>query len=139
MLCLVYDSLTGNVRHFAEGVGAELGLPLGRVQGGPPAAPYLLLTYTFGTGEVPESTRRFLRAHSAGLRGVVASGSYHWGPNFARAADLIAAEYGVPVVAKLNKGGTAADRQEVLRWLREDAVARLTARTGEPRWNAGSN
>ena len=94
----------------------------------------LLLTYTFGTGEVPKSTDRFLKAHAAGLRGVVASGSYHWGHNFARAADLIAAEYGVPIVAKLNKGGTTADRQEVLRWLHNAA---LTAHTGEPQWNAG--
>lgn len=134
MLCLVYDSLTGNVRRFAEGVGAELGLALGRVQGGPPAAPYLLLTYTFGTGEVPQSTRRFLDAHAGGLRGVVSSGSYHWGHNFARAADRIAAEYGVPIVAKLNKGGTAADRETVRRWLTDRTQPTCT---GEPQWNAG--
>lgn len=134
MLHLVYDSLTGNVRRFAESLARELTLPLSPIQGGPPTAPYLLLTYTFGTGEVPKSTDRFLKAHAAGLRGVVASGSYHWGHNFARAADLIAAEYDVPIVAKLNKGGTTADRQEVLRWLHNAA---LTAHTGEPQWNAG--
>ena len=139
-MLLAYDSLTGNVRRFAEALAAEVSLPVFRVQDGPPAAPYLLLTYTFGSGEVPERTRHFLAAHAAGLRGVVASGSYHWGHNFARAADLIAAEYGVPVVAKLNKGGTAADRERVTRWLREQAApAGITARIGEPRWNAGSN
>lgn len=135
-LHLVYDSLTGNVRRFAESLAREWPLTISRVQDAAPERDFLLLTYTFGTGQVPESTRIFLSAHHAGLRGVVASGSYHWGPNFARAADLIAAEYGVPIVARLNKGGTAADRQEVLRWLRETAPGG-TARTGEPRWNAG--
>lgn len=114
---LVYDSLTGNIRRFAESLAAELGLPLLRVQDAALTGDYLLLTYTFGTGQVPDSTKQFLTAYAEGLRGVVSSGSYHWGQNFARAADLIAAEFGVPVVAKLNKGGTAADREQVRRWL----------------------
>ena len=118
---LVYDSLTGNVRRVAEALAAELSLSVSRVQDAPPPGPYLLLTYTFGTGQVPDGTRAFLHAHAGGLRGVVSSGSYHWGDNFARAADLIAAQYSVPVVAKLNKGGTAADREKVLGWLRAEA------------------
>ena len=122
---VVYDSLTGNVRRFAEALAAEAGVGVSSVQGGAPAGPYLLVTYTFGSGEVPASTQAFLRAHAGGLRGVVASGSYHWGENFARAADRIAAEYGVPVVAKLNKGGTAADRAQVLGWLRAPRLSPL--------------
>ncbi len=133
---VVYDSLTGNVRRFAESLALEWPLTLSHVQDAAPQADFLLLTYTFGNGQLPDSTRTFLDAHHAGLRGVVSSGSYHWGPNFARAADLIAAEYGVPIVARLNKGGSVADRQEVLRWLREYAPA-STPRTGESRWNAG--
>lgn len=116
---LIYDSLTGNVRRFAGALAAELGLsepqPLNAAQ---PDQGYLLLTYTFGTGEVPGSTRRFLAQHGHLLRGVVSSGSYHWGPNFGRAGDLIAAEYGVPLVGKINKGGTAADREQVAAWIR---------------------
>ncbi len=116
---LVYDSLTGNVRRFAEDLARQLG--------GPPAlamreaqhlpGDYLLLTYTFGTGGVPASTQAFLQQHAARLRGVVSSGSFHWGHNFARAADVIATQYGVPVVAKINKAGSAADRLQVLDWL----------------------
>ena len=148
---LVYDSLTGNVRRFAETLAAELltaELPvtLTRAQDAAPTAPYLLLTYTFGSGEVPASTRRLLTAHGHLLRGVVASGSYHWGHHFARAADVIAAEYGVPVVAKLNKGGTAADHAAVRRWLLRGAGPASASPTspfpilptGEAApWNAG--
>lgn len=117
---VVYDTLTGNVRRFVQALCAEWPAPACPVQRGAPDGAFLLVTYTFGTGEVPDSTRRFLQAHAAGLRGVVASGSYHWGANFARAGDRISAEYGVPVVAKLNKGGTEADRRAVLDWLRSN-------------------
>lgn len=130
MLTLVYDSLTGNVRRFTQALADELNLPLSRVQDGPPAGEFLLLTYTFGTGEVPASTRAFLHGQALGLRGVVSSGSFHWGTNFARAADRIAAEYGVPVVAKLNKGGTGADHDVVAAWLRaQDTQKRAQVRT----------
>lgn len=144
MLQLVYDSLTGNVRRFAQGVAQDIGeIDLLDARQQVPQREFLLLTYTFGTGEVPTSTRQFLQVHGHLLCGVVSSGSYHWGHNFARAADLIAAEYGVPVVAKLNKGGTAADRETVRRWLlahTELTPTALTSRTGEPAtWNPGLN
>ena len=119
---LVYDSMTGNVRRFAQAVALEVGqadLLDARVQR--PDREFLLLTYTFGSGEVPGLTRALLASHGHLLRGVVASGSFHWGRNFARAADLIAAEYGVPVVAKLNKSGTQADLERVAAWLRQEA------------------
>ena len=119
MLQLVFDSMTGNVRRFAQGLVLEVGgLDLLDARQQVPEREFLLLTYTFGAGEVPLSTQKFLQAHGHLLRGVVSSGSFHWGRNFARAADLIAAEYRVPVVAKLNKSGTAEDRQSVLNWLR---------------------
>lgn len=116
---LIYDSLTGNVRRLAEALAGQLGAPLAGVRGEAPSQDYLLLTYTFGTGGVPASTQAFLERHAAGLRGVVSSGSFHWGQNFARAADVIAQQYGVPVVAKVNKAGNAADHQRVLAWIRE--------------------
>ncbi|GGL90295.1 protein NrdI [Deinococcus aerolatus] len=118
-MLLAYDSLTGNVRRLALELAGQLGAAVVDVRTQAPAHEYLLLTYTFGCGQAPDSTRNFLDQHSPLLRGVVASGSYHWGNNFARAADVIAARYGVPVVAKVNKGGTAADRVRVLTWLRE--------------------
>ncbi|WP_241191109.1 ribonucleotide reductase stimulatory protein [Deinococcus psychrotolerans] len=119
---LVYDSLTGNVRRFAEDVARQLGgmpiFPVSKAQE-LPDDDYLLLTYTFGTGGVPASTQAFLQQRASRLCGVVSSGSFHWGRNFARAADVIAGQYGVPVVAKVNKAGSAADRVRVLDWIGE--------------------
>ncbi|GGR35996.1 ribonucleotide reductase stimulatory protein [Deinococcus ruber] len=115
---IFYDSMTGNVRRFAAEIQRLSGLPVHDLRRDVPAGEYLLMTYTFGTGGVPETTARFLTQQANGLRGVVSSGSFHWGANFARAGEQIAAQYGVPLVAKINKAGSAADREIVANWLR---------------------
>lgn len=115
---LVFDSLTGNVRRLADRVARQVGgVQVLDLCQGAPEDDFLLLTYTFHRGAVPESTRAFLARHSSGLLGVVASGSYHWGEHFARAADRIAGQYHVPVVAKVNKSGTEADVTQIARWM----------------------
>lgn len=115
---LIFDSLTGNVRRFTQQIHSRLvHLDVTELARGTPKGHFLLLTYTFGTGEIPESTKAFLNKHGHFLCGVVASGSYHWGNNFARAADLIAEQYNVPVVAKINKSGQYADLEKVVHWL----------------------
>ncbi len=126
---LLYDSMTGNVQRFARAVQADLltqhglDVPLYNLRQAAPSGEagghYLLLTYTFGQGEIAPFTAAFLAQHSAGLRGVVASGSFHWGEHFGRAGDLIAQQYGVPLVARLNKGGTQQDRAKVVAWVRQ--------------------
>ena len=107
-----------------------------------PGDDFLLLTYTFHRGAVPGSTRAFLALHGHRLQGVVASGSYHWGEHFARAADLIASEYHVPVVAKVNKSGTDADVARIAHWVRNwrNPFSPLSLRPfPEDVWNPGSN
>lgn len=143
-MMLIFDSLTGNVRRFAQAVAREAGgLHVQSVTDPPPAPDqaYLLLTYTFGQGQVPDRTALFLRAHSAGLRGVVASGSYHWGVNFGRAGDRIAKAYGVPLVARLNKAGSAADRAQVRQWLADHTTPHPGPAIAERRteWTPGLN
>ena len=113
---LVYDSLTGNTRRFAEQLALASGLPLETVTaytGGPA----LLLTYTFAQGSVPDQTAKFLSRHASQLRGVVSSGSFHWGQNFGRAGRSIAEQFGVPLVAIINKSGSQADLALVKDWL----------------------
>ncbi|WP_261665210.1 class Ib ribonucleoside-diphosphate reductase assembly flavoprotein NrdI [Deinococcus sp. Marseille-Q6407] len=121
---LIYDTLTGNTRRFTLKVADCTGLEAVALAEADPRGPYLLLTYTFGSGVLPDSTAAFLRRHSPWLRGVVSSGSFHWGENFGRAGDVIAGQYGVPFVARVNKSGSAADVQAVAAWLsRQEADA----------------
>ncbi|MFC6618851.1 class Ib ribonucleoside-diphosphate reductase assembly flavoprotein NrdI [Deinococcus radiophilus] len=114
---LIFDSMTGNTRRFACKVAGLTGLEAVALADADPHQPYLLLTYTFGSGAVPDSTASFLGQHGALMRGVVSSGSFHWGDSFGRAGDMIAAQYGVPYVARVNKSGNAADVQAVADWL----------------------
>ncbi|MCP2014698.1 protein involved in ribonucleotide reduction [Deinococcus sp. HSC-46F16] len=137
---LVFDSLTGNVRRLAGRVARQLGgLEVLDLRQGEPRGKFLLLTYTFHRGAVPDSTRAFLARHHPDLLGVVASGSYHWGDHFARAADLIATQYHVPVVAKVNKSGTDADVTQIARWVLAHQHAPSPFTLTENVWTPGPN
>lgn len=73
------------------------------------AEPFVLVTPTIRFGEVPVPVALFLRDNGAFLRGVAASGNRNWGANFTRAADVIAAQYNVPVLARFELAGTDED------------------------------
>ncbi|MCY1704191.1 class Ib ribonucleoside-diphosphate reductase assembly flavoprotein NrdI [Deinococcus sp. SL84] len=115
---LIYDTLTGNTRRFAHKVADLTGLEAVALKEASPQEPYLLLTYTFGSGAVPDTTRAFLQDHAPLMRGVVSSGSFHWGENFGRAGEVIAGAYGVPFVMRVNKSGNLSDAQAVAEWVR---------------------
>ncbi len=111
--------MTGNVRRFSQKLEETCGVPAFDLKTYAPEEPFLLVTYTFGRGEVPASTAGFLGRHASRLCGVVSSGSYHWGQNFALAGERIAERYGVPLVAKINKSGSEADIDTVTDWLED--------------------
>ncbi|MFT8872475.1 MAG: class Ib ribonucleoside-diphosphate reductase assembly flavoprotein NrdI [Sporolactobacillus sp.] len=103
---IYYSTMTGNVRRFLR----KTQLPCQSIQTVDAVVePYVLVTNTVGFGEVPETVKRFLGRHSRYLVAVAASGNRNWGKNFAKAADVIAQAYGVPVLSKFELGGTAAD------------------------------
>lgn len=56
----------------------------------------------------------FLAANSAYLAGVAASGNRNWGDNYAKAADIIATQYGVPMVGRFELAGTDADVRQFI-------------------------
>ena len=104
---IIYDSKTGNVKRFADK------LPFGDKQ---PLhqdthidQPFILITYTTGFGNVPESTEAFLAKNADFLVGVAASGNRIWGANFAKSADTISARYNIPVFRKFELSGTSSD------------------------------
>ncbi len=105
-MLVAYDSKTGNVRRFVTKanvrsvqIDAEMTLE----------EPFVLVTYTTGFGQVPESVKAFLKRNHALLRGVSASGNRNWGGNFAKSADAIADLYKVPVISKFELSGTRRD------------------------------
>jgi len=105
-MLIAYDSKTGNVRRFIN----KLDLPSVQIDSDVVIdEPFVLVTYTTGFGQVPERVTSFLRRNHRYLRGVSASGNRNWGDSFAKSADTIACEYGVPVISKFELSGTGRD------------------------------
>jgi protein involved in ribonucleotide reduction len=81
--------------------------------------PYILCVPTYGGGEgraaIPRQVRSFLniKENRNLLRGVVGFGNTNFGEHFCKAADLISAKTGVPVIAKVEIFGTQEDIDKV--------------------------
>ena len=81
--------------------------------------PYILLVPTYGGGEgraaIPRQVRSFLniKENRKLLRGVVGFGNKNFGEHFCKAADLISAKTGVPVIARVEIFGTDDDVNKV--------------------------
>lgn len=105
-LRILYETMTGNVRRFL----AKTGLPHQPIESVDTVdEPFVLVTNTIGFGQVPETVSHFLRKNGRYLAAVAASGNRNWGQNFAKAADIIAVQFGVQVLCKFELGGTDAD------------------------------
>ncbi|MCY8570360.1 class Ib ribonucleoside-diphosphate reductase assembly flavoprotein NrdI [Bacillus haynesii] len=105
-MLIAYYSLAGNVRRFV----AKTGLPAVEIK--PDmllTEPFVLVTGTYGFGQVAGTVLDFLADNGDLMAGVAASGNKTWGSNYAKAADLIAEEYGVPIVHKFELAGKTED------------------------------
>lgn len=76
---------------------------------------YVLFVPTYGGGEertaIPRQVRYFLnvKENRKLLRGIVGLGNTNFGEHFCKAADIISAKTGVPVIARVEIFGTAED------------------------------
>ena len=68
-MLVIYDSLTGNVQRFMNKIGAR---SVRLTEGMTVKEPYILVTYTVGFGEVPESTANFLKRNYSYLKALQA-------------------------------------------------------------------
>ncbi|NRF01201.1 class Ib ribonucleoside-diphosphate reductase assembly flavoprotein NrdI [Bacillus subtilis] len=110
-MLIAYYSRTGNVHRFV----AKTGLPaVGITPDLTLAEPFVCVTGTYGFGQVVRPVADFLAANSVYLAGVAASGNRNWGGNYAKAADLLAVQYGVPVVGRFELAGTDADVRQFI-------------------------
>jgi protein involved in ribonucleotide reduction len=81
--------------------------------------PYILFVPTYGGGEgraaIPRQVRSFLniKENRKLLKGVVGFGNTNFGEHFCKAADLISAKTGVPVIARVEIFGTDDDVNKV--------------------------
>ncbi len=104
---IAYTSRTGNIQFVLSKIEAET------IELSPNlhvAKPFLLFTYTDGLGTVPAITEQFMVKNAANCKGVIVSGNRNFGhAHFGRAGDILASQYQIPLVRKLDLRGTAED------------------------------
>ena len=117
-----FSNYSGNTKRFVERLNENdaIRIPIDRSDRGITVdRPYVLLVPTYGGGEgraaIPRQVRAFLnvRENRALLRGVIGFGNTNFGEHFCKAADLISAKTGVPVIAKVEIFGTEDDVKTV--------------------------
>lgn len=80
---------------------------------------YVLVVPTYGGGNespaIPKQVKLFLNnpANRDLLRGVIGTGNTNFGEHYCKAADMISAKTGVPVIARVELLGTPHDVQVV--------------------------
>lgn len=106
-MLILYDSLTGNVQRFVnklQGFESQKIRPDLIVK-----EPFVLITYTIGFGEAPESVLDFLEWNHEHLKGVAASGNKIWGNNYTKSSEVISELYNVPILHRFELSGTDRD------------------------------
>ena len=118
-----YSNRSGNTKRFVEKLGYESIYPVSEL----PLATkeYVLFVPTYGGGDgeyaVPRPVAKFLNVKSNRdlLRGVVGFGNTNFGEHYCKAAEIIVAKTGVPLLAKIELLGTPEDVQLVQERLRK--------------------
>lgn len=78
-------------------------------------ADYVLVVPTYGGGSespaIPKSVKVFLNnpTNRGFLRGVIGTGNTNFGEHYCKAADMISAKTGVPIIARVELLGTLED------------------------------
>ena len=117
-----FSNYSGNTKRFVERLDERnpIRIPIDRSDSVPTiSSPYVLLVPTYGGGEgraaIPRQVRHFLniKENRNLLKGVIGFGNRSFGEHFCRAADLISAKTGVPVIARVEVFGTEYDVEKV--------------------------
>ena len=108
---VVFASRTGNVQSIVD----RLSVDALEISSGDEAVsePFLLITYTDGYGDVPMEVESFLNSNGDHLKGVIVSGDQGYGEAFCKAGDVIAEQYNVPCLYKVENDGTDEDIEEI--------------------------
>lgn len=102
---VIYHSFTGNCERFAK----KLDVKATSIKETPKLSEDAILVFpTVGFGIVPPIVKKYLRANREYIKFVIASGNKNWGPNFAKGADIITENLGIPSY-KVELAGTKDD------------------------------
>lgn len=113
-----FSNYSGNTKRFVERLDDKHAIRIPIDRGADTITvdqPYVLMVPTYGGGSgraaIPRQVRTFLNVKQNRdlLRGVVGFGNTNFGEHFCKAADMISAKTGVPVIARVEVFGTNED------------------------------
>ena len=115
MLVVVYDSLTGLGKKFANSLETPSQSVWKKLE-----EPCILVSRNSGAGQIPWTTKRFIRKYEHLIKGFVINGNQKRYPRtFCGATDKIVEQYGLPHIRNIEGSGTEADRQAVKGFLEQ--------------------
>lgn len=104
---LVYYSRTNNTKRMYKKLAMDI--PFVNIADYDGTSKFVLVTPTYGIGEIPEEVDEFLKNHHKNMQAVIASGNMNWTPKFAYAGDLISKQYSVPLLCRYELSGLGDD------------------------------
>lgn len=113
-----FSNYSENTKRFVEKLtDAAVRIPISPVSAGHLTmdVEYVLVVPTYGGGSespaIPKSVKVFLNnpANRELLRGVIGTGNTNFGEHYCKAADMISAKTGVPIIARVEIMGTPYD------------------------------
>ena len=115
MLVVVYDSLTGLGKKFANSLETPSQSVWKKLE-----EPCILVSRNSGAGQIPWTTKRFIRKYRHLIKGFVINGNQKRYPRtFCGATDKIVEQYGLRHIRNIEGSGTEADRQAVKAFLEQ--------------------
>ena len=109
MLVVVYDSLTGLGKKFANSLETPSQSVWKKLE-----EPCILVSRNSGAGQIPWTTKRFIRKYEHLIKGFVINGNQKRYPRtFCGATDKIVEQYDLRHIRNIEGSGTEADRQAV--------------------------
>ena len=114
-MIVIYDSLTGQTKRFAQSLGLEA-ISISEFNFNRDDD-ILLATRSHGFGKIPDTTLNFLKVWHKKVVGVVVSGNRNWGANYGAAGYKIQEQFKIPLIIKFEGPGFLEDRQYVINWI----------------------
>lgn len=112
-MIIVYDSLTGLGKKFAESLGYTVQGVDTDIQ-----EACILITRNIGLGKIPDTTSLFLDQHKEHVVGVVVNGSKKFGPFYCKSADKINKIYNLSIIRKISGSGCDEDVDYVKNYIK---------------------
>lgn len=113
-----FSNYSGNTKRFVEKINDNpIRIPISDTADSPTIVsnPYILFVPTYGGGSeksaIPRQVRYFLNVpqNRSLIRGIVGLGNTNFGEHYCKAADIISAKTGTPVIARVEIFGTNDD------------------------------